>query len=112
MLFAAFNPKMSQLFRSSPLKYFKNDNLWRRLAPFLREIKICIHRVFCRKLNSEQFFFEAFSDIFSIFVAFSPKVNLLSHSSASKYFLNGNLWRLLAPLRREGDRDMRPLSFL
>ncbi len=36
-----------------------------------------------------------------LFVAFIPKVNVLVHSSALKYFKNGNLWRHLASPRRE-----------
>ncbi len=42
------------------------------LTTLLVEIDICVHWLFCRKFNSEQFLFEAFFNIICIFCRIEP----------------------------------------
>ncbi len=68
----ALSLKVNWISSFSTLWYFKHGNLWSPLAPLPVEIKICAHWLFCRKFNSEQFCFEAFFIIISIFCSIQP----------------------------------------
>ncbi len=61
-MLAALNPKVNLLFHFSILLYLKHDNLWSPLASLMREIDMCVSRVFYRKFNFQQLSFEVFFD--------------------------------------------------
>ncbi len=44
------------------LRIKSQHHLWSSLPPLLGQIQICFHWAFCRKFNSKQLLFEAFSD--------------------------------------------------
>ncbi len=59
----------------------KMANFWSSLAQLPGETEMCAHWVFCKRCNFRKTFFEAISTWSVFFAAFSPKMNLLSHSS-------------------------------
>ncbi len=62
-------------------KYIKNGKLWSPPVPLLGEIEICVHYVFSRKFNSQQFLFDESKGI-----GMRSKSSL-SHNSTKSIFI-------------------------
>ncbi len=82
VFFIAFSPKLNVHSHSNALKYLKNGNLWRLLAPQQREIETFVHEFFVENLIQHNFCSKFFLNKSLFFVTFCPKRTPTRHSNS------------------------------